>query len=388
MALNHEEPDRVPINVGCVDAMMAQSLYEGLAELMELEPTAATAGHPKAYVVPDEKMQTALGSDVRSLGAPRKKGVDEAPLRRLGIPGTPIREERLPDGSVEFTYDGGYTRWRPAGEWTLAPRRPAITGELTRAEIDRLYPPDPKPVDWADAEAIRQQVDRLHGQGHAVVTAPYIMTACALNQDILGFERFCVELALNPKLVCLLLDRYIEHAFALWESFHAAMGDGVDVVAGLADDLASQSGLWMSPEDYRRYIKPRHKRIIRFIKEHTNAKIMYHFCGACRELIPDLIEIGVDVLTPTQTSAAGMDPFRLKKEFGDAISFWGGLDTQHVLPEGTVAEVEDEVKRLVDALAPGGGYVFGPAQIVQAEVPPENMLAMYRTALEYGRHGS
>jgi uroporphyrinogen decarboxylase len=135
-------------------------------------------------------------------------------------------------------------------------------------------------------------------------------------------------------------------------------------------------------------IKPKQRRLMEAIKSKTQAKIFYHGCGAVSDQIPDLIDIGVDIINPVQVSALGMDTRRLKKEYGSDVVFWGGgVDTQHVLPFGTPQEVSDEVKRRIDDLAPGGGFVFAAVHNIQALVPPENIVALFETALEYGTYG-
>ena len=153
------------------------------------------------------------------------------------------------------------------------------------------------------------------------------------------------------------------------------------------DDVAGQNGWLIRPELYRKLIKPKQKRLVEAIKKKTNAKLFYHSCGATRDLIPDLIEIGFDILNPVQVSAKGMDTKELKAQFGRDIVFWGGgVDTQHVLPFGKPQEVVDEVKRRIDDLAPGGGFVFAAVHNIQALVPPENIVAAFDTALEYGKY--
>jgi uroporphyrinogen decarboxylase len=134
-------------------------------------------------------------------------------------------------------------------------------------------------------------------------------------------------------------------------------------------------------------IKPKQRRLVNAIKKKTNAKLFYHSCGATRDLIPDLIDLGFDILNPVQVSAKGMDTGKLKQDFGRDITFWGGgVDTQHVLPFGKPQDVADEVKRRIDDLAPGGGFVFAAVHNIQALVPPENIVAMFDTALEYGKY--
>ena len=132
-------------------------------------------------------------------------------------------------------------------------------------------------------------------------------------------------------------------------------------------------------------VKPRHKRLVQYIRSRTQAKIWYHTCGSCMEFIPDLIDNGVHILNPVQVSARNMEPAELKRRFGAQLAFWGGaVDTQHVLPRGTPEEVATEVRRNLEAFMPGGGYVFNNVHNIQGEVPPENVLAMYDTAYEYG----
>jgi uroporphyrinogen decarboxylase len=141
------------------------------------------------------------------------------------------------------------------------------------------------------------------------------------------------------------------------------------------------------PDLYRRLIKPKQKRLVDAIKKKTNAKLFYHSCGATFDLVPDLIEIGFDILNPVQVSAKGMDTKRLKATYGKDITFWGGgVNTQHLLPFGKPEQVVDEVKRRIDDLAPGGGFVFAAVHNIQPFVPPANIVAAFDTALQYGKY--
>jgi uroporphyrinogen decarboxylase len=155
----------------------------------------------------------------------------------------------------------------------------------------------------------------------------------------------------------------------------------------IGDDLAGQDGPLFAPRIYRSIIKPRQKRLVQYIKSRTKAKIWYHSCGSVIEYIPDLLDNGIDVLNPVQVSARGMDPGRLKAAYGDRLVFWGGgIDSQHVLPRATPDEVRKHVRRNVEALKGGGGYVFNNVHNIQADVPPENVLAMFDAALEFGSY--
>jgi uroporphyrinogen decarboxylase len=172
------------------------------------------------------------------------------------------------------------------------------------------------------------------------------------------------------------------------DSVLAAVGDLVDVVCW-GDDLSHQQGPMISKAMYQQIIKPRYRRVMQAIKRNTGAKVYFHTCGSVYWLIPELVDLGIDILNPVQVSAAHMgDTARLKREFGTQICFWGGgCDSQSVLPTGTPAQVREEVRRRIGDLAPGGGFVFAPVHAIQAEVPPENVVALYEAALEFGKYG-
>ncbi len=192
-----------------------------------------------------------------------------------------------------------------------------------------------------------------------------------------------MDLILNPKLVEAILDRILEFYLGYWENVLSIIGEYVQVVK-VNDDMGDQRGLLISPDLYRRFIKPRDKELISFIKKRTNAKVYLHSCGAVSELIPDCVECGVDVLNPVQVSAKGMNTEKLKQQFGNRISFWGAIDTQKVLPFGTRQDVKEEVRRRIHDLAPGGGYILASVHNIQNGVPPQNIITMFEAARKYG----
>ncbi|HSB65208.1 MAG TPA: uroporphyrinogen decarboxylase family protein, partial [Anaerolineales bacterium] len=205
---------------------------------------------------------------------------------------------------------------------------------------------------------------------------------------VMGLESFLMALIAEPafadRLMETITDIYIESC----NRYLDQLGKYIHVFT-FWDDLAGQNGWIINPALYRKMIKPKQRRLVEAIKKKTDAKLFFHSCGATRGLIPDLIEIGFDILNPVQVSAKGMDTRELKAEFGKDIVFWGGgVDTQHVLPFGKPQEVVDEVQRRIDDLAPGGGFVFAAIHNIQADVPPENIVAAFDTALQYGRSRS
>jgi uroporphyrinogen decarboxylase len=203
-----------------------------------------------------------------------------------------------------------------------------------------------------------------------------------------GIENFLCDLHANPGFAESLLDIITEMKIQYWEKALEAVGDNVMIVTE-ADDLGTQESLMLSPEMYRRFLKPRHTKIHALIKKKAKkqVKIFFHSCGAIYDIVPDLIESHIDILNPWQVSAHGMvDTKKFKQEFGKDITIWGGgCDSQRVLNLGTPQEVRDETKRRIDDLAPGGGFVFTPVHNIQGEVPPENIMAMWETWDEYGR---
>jgi len=202
------------------------------------------------------------------------------------------------------------------------------------------------------------------------------------GQTLRGWEKFMMDLALNQRFAEDLMDKLVEVHLKNLEVYLQAVGDYIQIIQ-MGDDLGTQNAPQISPDMYRELIKPRHKNIYQYVKKHSQLFLFLHSCGAIYELIPDLIDAGVEILNPVQTSAKNMDPEKLKIEFGDKITFWGGgVDTQHVLPEGTPDEIAAQVKERIRIFAPGGGFVFTPVHNIQANVPPENMVAAYDTVIK------
>ena len=199
-----------------------------------------------------------------------------------------------------------------------------------------------------------------------------------------GFENFLCDLACNGEFAAYLLELITDFKISYWE--HALREDnGNSLVISEADDFATQSGLMISRDTYRKFFKPLHRRLFSKIRDMSPNRvyIFFHSCGAIRELIPDLLDVGVDILNPVQISAQGMNPSDLKREYGHDLTFWGGgIDTQSVLPCGSRREIAENVKRNIDSFARGGGFVFCAVHNIQGDVSPENFLTMWETFQE------
>ena len=207
---------------------------------------------------------------------------------------------------------------------------------------------------------------------------------CQAGQGLRGWDTFLTDLLINRTFAEALMARLVDANIARFARFAETVGPYVDAVI-FEDDLGAQDRPLLSPDLSRRMVKPHHSRLFAFAKSQCQAYVLFHSDGAVAPFIPDLIDMGIDALNPIQVSAGGMDTKALEREFGRSITFWGaGCDSQRVLPFGTTSEVADEVKRRIDDLAPGGGFVFAPIHNIQSEVPPENIVTMFRTAREYG----
>ncbi len=234
---------------------------------------------------------------------------------------------------------------------------------------------------------VKETAQRLAEQNqYAILVTPWLLFPLERAFAMQGMDVFLLNLALYPDFAQALLLKITEMCKALMEPFLAALGDNVDMIK-IGDDIGTQDSLLMSPKMYRQILKPIHADYIRFIKERTKAKLFFHTDGDVLPLIDDFIEIGVDILNPIQTSAGKMsDLATLKKRFGKEIAFCGGIDTHRVLPSGTPAEVRQEVRRVIELLGQGGGYMVASVHTVMNDVPAENVLAMVDAVEEFGHY--
>jgi uroporphyrinogen decarboxylase len=254
-----------------------------------------------------------------------------------------------------------------------------VARALHDAEALRL----PGPADRAAGKALRRRVEEMRAASDRAFVLQLTNASLALAQRLRGFTGFLEDLLLWPEFATALQERITDTICAQAAWALDEVGDIVDCVSW-ADDLGFQTSPYMSVELYRSMVKPHHRRFVECIRSRTRAKVIMHSDGAIADLLPDLIDIGVQVINPVQVSAAGMDPGRLKREFGADLCFWGGMDTHHVLPFGSPSEVADFMRRRMDDLGRGGGWVLASVHNIQADVPPENIAAMFDAALGRG----
>ncbi len=360
-ALAHEETDRVPIDL----TNMHVNAYRRLVRHLHLEREAGVADAQAIrdhMSSPTESIYQALDADLRHVGVSQP---EKRPFRQLD------------DNS--YLDDWGVIWSRAGAEHPYMNKRGPFEGkEPTLAEIERFPWPDPK--DPGRVRGLRDRVLRLrkHSDCGIVLGLPY----CVLRegQRMRGFADFMGDLLANPPMAGAIMERSLQVATGIAEAELDACGDLVDAVM-FPEDMGTQEQPFMRPDMYRKVLKPYHRRFIDAIKRKTRAKVLMHSDGAIYPLIGDFIEIGVEALNPIQVSARGMgDTKKLKAEFGKDLTFWGAIDTHHVLPFGSPADVAAEVRQRINDLAPGGGFVLMGVHTVMAEVPPENIVAMLDTA--------
>lgn len=374
-ALDHKEPDRVPLDLGATQVTgIHAAAYAGLRRALGLPPADAQ--------LCDWIQQLALpGDDVVG-----RLGVDARGLYPLNSHNWNVRKE---DDGDWWTYhdEWGITHRRPKpdGLYYSIVRVPLPGPGLTVQEIEGHRWPDMG--DPQRIAGLRSLAAGYRAAGYGVVLKSPFAGMFEMAQRIVGMESCLVAMAAEPRLAEALFDKLLALKLAFWEMALPALAGVVDVVAEF-DDYGAQASLLISPAMFRRLLKPRLAVLFRRLAELApGARRFFHSCGSVRPIIPDLIEVGVEILNPVHVRAGGMDPAGLKRDFGDALVFWGGgVDTQAVLPWGTPQQVKDDVRRNVEALAPGGGFVFSPVHNVQADVPVENMMAMWQSLQEYGAY--
>ena len=365
-ALNHKEPDRVPIDLGGIVTGITKVAHKNVRDYLGVKGGEIIIDMIQQLVKPEEELLRRFGVDTRYVYLTGSRDHD-------------VKDFEMPEYVDEWGVRRRRAELHTGGAYYDIVKSP-FTG-FTLEELKNHTWPDPY-VEGRFRD-LGVEAKRLHDETEYAVMVNAIGSVFEFSWYTRGFEQFLMDLILDPDTVCYLMDRMLEFQMGLFDQILDAAGDYVDVVM-VGDDIANQNGPTISPELYRKHIKPRQRKLYDLIKSKTGAKLFYHSCGGIRDFIGDLIDMGVDVINPIQVAAAGMDTAALKKEFGRDLSFWGGVDTQSVLPFGTPEDVKAEVRRRIEDLATGGGYVFNSVHNIQSDVPPENVAAMFEAALEYG----
>lgn len=373
-ALSHSEPDRVPFDLGTTfvtgihrvayEKLVEALGMEGLEEKPLLDPFQQLA-------MPHEAVLRELGVDTRSV--------------YLKLPGRAL-ENPSEDDRYFYSLDSwGLRRRMPkdGGLYYDMFEHP-LAGMETVEEIDSYDWPDP--LAGLDLDAVEAACREIKSTGdYPIIVGGFGSGMLELVLWLQGYDQGYMNLIVNTDVTEAILDHVVELKVRYAEAVLERIGPWVDIFYN-GDDLGLQDGPMIRREWFSDLLAPRYVQYHEAIKRAApQAKVFFHTCGAVVDLLPDLIETGIDILNPVQVNAAGMgDTAMLKREFGGAVTFWGAIDTQHVMPNGSPRDVRDEVRRRIDDLAPGGGYVLNTSHNIQADVPAENILALVEALDEFG----
>ncbi len=365
--LNHEEPDRVPITLGGSANHLTEQRYMLLRDHFGLEsvPRRTLVGF---YTTPDyNPLLEKLGTDFRFIHIRPPKGY---------IANSLVGEFQ------SFVDEWGLTHRMMGGYYDLAGA--PLAEDLTVEKIEHY--PWPDPYDPARLEGVREEVEDLYYNTDYAIVAhrPVYGNIWEMARLMVGMENALMMTVLDPKLFDALLSKLTEILDGIYDAFLSVVGPYVQIVE-MAEDLGTNTGPMFNPRIYTKYIKPKHKKTIELVKKRApNAKVLLHCDGDIRRFIPDLIEAGFDILNPIEGHLPGMDPAKLKKDFGNELTFQGGVDVKEVLPKGTVEDVRKEVRLRIEQMAVGGGYILCTAHNFGNDIPLENMLAFFEAGHELG----
>ena len=407
-AISHREPDKVPVDLGAMRSTGITAVaYGNLKRYLGI-----SAGSTDVYDVvqqlaqPEDPILDYFEGDVIDLG--RAFLTADADWKDFTLPDgsaakIPAYAGFEPDGSGGWlvrSADRMIIGSMPKGafylsqthfpllEWdgqdlTVLDRLPELMARVTWAALPTA--PWHKPLTREHLADIRRQAKRLSETTDFAIMAGFGGNLLEWGQYLCRNDQFLMDLVGNPRKAEALLDRLTEMHLENLEKLLDAVEGYVQIIQ-MGDDLGTQLAPQISPQMYRRFFKSRHRLIFERVRRRSGIHVFLHSCGAIAPLLPDLIEIGVEIINPVQTSARGMEPERLKREFGKDLTFWGGgCDTQRVLPDGTEREIDEHVRKRFEILAPGGGFVFSQVHNILPNVPPRNIVAMIEAARTFRR---
>jgi uroporphyrinogen decarboxylase len=370
VALNHREPDRVPIDLGGTPtSTISARAHENLKAHLGIQSPTRMMSAIFLTVYPDEEVVRKFGIDVKMVAVNAPAGFEFHPT---------------PEGKILDEWGVVY-QWNEDAQTHFVVEREAPLHRVTTQEEVEKHP-WPDPTDPSRYRGLKEIAKHHQEEGYGVVVSAPLMVMTQ-TQGMRGLEQFMMDTVLNPSLLEYMMDKILGIQLEMTRRLLEEIDPYMDVIV-VGDDLSHQGGITYSPDMYRRLFKPRHRKIMRVLKEEFgDAKVLYHCCGGVEPLLPDLIDLGIDAINPVQVSARGMgDTRKLKAKYGRHLTFWGGIDTQWILPFGTPAEVRNEVRRRIEDLAQDGGFVLGAVHNIRPEIKPENIRALYEAALEYGRY--
>ena len=363
--VNHEEPDRIPIFWGGTNSSIVPSHYDALCKELGITDYKKPVGDFGTINL-NLKLRERLHSDVELLilGAPRRKRLENG-LIEDGMWGFRMKEV------------GGYRTFPDE----IAPLRHA----KNIADIE-AHPVWPDPDDPAYYENQKNRAKKLFDTGKIVLgEASYAGSPFFIYPWFRGMDQWMMDPYTNPDFYRYLAQKIVDLSAVILERWLEQVGEYLDVLC-FYDDIAMQTGPMVSLDHYRKWILPYEKQLVDVAKKMTRAKLSIHCCGSCYDLLPGFLEVGYEILNPIQTRAKNMEAWRLKRDYGDRFTFYGGVDIQRLLPFGTEEDIRRGVKDLIRSLAPGGGFLFATSHNIEPDTPPKNIVAMFDAVHEFGRY--
>lgn len=368
-ALRHEQTDRVPIDFGgTYTTTIYYAVYERLKQHLGLQHETSIYSKIRRLAIPHESVLERFDVDTRFLGLGAYEGDQK-------------------DLDEDNYYDEWGTTWRKAEDGHYLYVDGPFFGHRKpdTAELDRPAWPDPDNPGYY--RGLAERAEKLRRETDCAIILNLPIGVIHQGQFLRGFGDWLKDLYKNKDFSASLADMIAERWIKVAENALDVVGANIDIVF-FGDDVGSQIGPLFSPDAYRELIKPRHARMIAAIKAKADVKVLYHTCGSVSQFIDDFIDIGIDAINPVQITAKDMEPEMLKRRFGERIAFWGGINTQEVLPFGKPDAVRAEVRRMIDCLGESGGFVLNSVHNIQNDVPVENIVALFDEACAYRNRAS
>jgi len=394
-AINHRQPDRIPVDLGSSTVTGISGIaYNKLLKYLKIE---------KPVRIYDVIQQLAM-VDMRIIDL---FCIDALDINRVSTENTDWYEVTLPDGSTAEFPSWFHPVKADDGSWYTADPDGTIISRMTTggAFFDQTFYPyeDAYPMDFRDLKndmkkiswiihshasnlnitALREKLKNLRESSNKALVMSGGVKLLEYGFFLRRMDNFLTDLIADVKKASEMLDLLMEMHLGSLENKCRTLGDIVDIIR-FGDDLGMTSAPLMDINTFRTLLKPRYKMLCDYVKKNSNMKIFFHSCGSIKQFIPDLIEAGFDILNPVQTNCYDMDPLELKREFGRDIVFWGGgVDTSSVLTRGTPQDVRNDVLKRCEIFSGNGGFIFAPIHNILSEVPPQNIVAAYKAVNEF-----
>jgi uroporphyrinogen decarboxylase len=366
-ALNHQVPDRIPIDLGSFPGATSMNVraYQNLLEYLGIKRDVRIGALIMFTAEIDQDILDQFHVDTKTI-----------------TPSRPLSDFNFPEEFLDHPWG---VKWRRSTDFTYAPVEGPFQKIINPTAEDIQKFPWPKPPEIENFDQWREKGKRFRQETDKALVGRVPPGIFTIAQFMRGFEGWMMDLILNRKFSDAFHERLAETWVETVEGVIDAVGENIDIIM-FGDDFGLQNQPIVSPQMFRERMKPLMKRMIGRIKSQTQAKIALHSCGSVFALIDDFIDIGIDVLNPLQANAKDMDAAKIKEKADGKLALWGGIDTHEVLPQGTPQQVREEVQRKISIYGQGGGYMLSADHNILVDVPPRNLITMFEAAFQLGKY--